>query len=267
MRGEGYYCVLSADTLTFCFELLSGLFAALTVARMRRWKLHLRYPFLFWYLVFMVPYSIWPAIMDRRSHAYFWLWVVSEPLNWIFEVLVVRELCGLALERFRGLCSLGRWAMYAGIAVSALVSVLSLIPKIPSALSQRSQLLYYWYAGDRGINLSLGVFLLLMALLASRYPVPLRRNIVLNATMFTVLFFGSTLVSVLRSVFDFRVDTVVNIVLTGMSAASLVIWFFYLTPAGEEDQMAFAHFRTADEARILQLLEQINRTVLRLAQS
>ena len=83
-------------------ELVAGVFAALTSVRMWRSGLHRRYPFLFAYLVFQVPYSIWPAIMDIHSRGYFWVWVFSEPVSWIFEIAVVRELCGLVLERYRG---------------------------------------------------------------------------------------------------------------------------------------------------------------------
>jgi hypothetical protein len=245
-------------------ELVAGVFAALTSVRMWRSGLHRRYPFLFAYLVFQVPYSIWPAIMDIHSRGYFWVWVFSEPVSWIFEIAVVRELCGLVLERYRGLCSLGRWSMYGSVALSAAISLASLLPRIPSALTQRSRLLFYWYGGDRGVHLALAIFLLLMLLLASRYPVPLNRNVVLNAAMFTALFFGGTLASLLRTIFDLRAGHGLDVALTASSAASLIAWFFTLTPEGERDRVELAHFRPEDEARILQRLDQIDRFVLRL---
>ena len=255
---------MTSHTVISAIEVVSGVFAALTAVRMCRSDLDRRYPFLFAYLVFQVPYAIWPATVDIASPGYFWFWLVTEPINWIFEIAVVRELCGLVLERYRGLCSLGRWSMYGGVSLSAAISLATLLPRIPNALTQRSRLLYYWYGGDRGINLALAIFLLLMLLLASRYPVPFNRNVVLNAVMFTVLFFGSTLSSLLRTIFDLRVALLLDIGLTASGAASLIVWFFALTPEGEKDRVELAHFGPEDEVRILQRLDQMNRLVLRL---
>ena len=255
---------MSTHTLLASMEVLSGMFAALTAIRTFRFGLNGRYRFLFAYLVFLVPYNIYPVAVDLKSKTYFWVWVITEPITWAFEICVVRELCGLVLEQYRGLCTIGRWVMYIGVAVSAAVSLVSLLLRIPSSLPQRSRLLYYWYAGDRGVHLALALFLLLMILAASRYPVPLCRNVVLNATMFTLLFFGTTLASLLRALFDLRVADFVNLGLTMASTASLAIWFFFLTPAGEKSEVELARFRPDHEQRILQRLDEFNRFVLDL---
>ena len=233
---------------------------------MCRSELHRAYPFLFAYLVFLAPDSLGPLVMDLRSRAYFRFWLITEPINWAFEILVVRELCGLVLARYKGLCSLGRWTMYAGIAISGAISLASMLPRIPDALSHRSRLLFYWYGADRGINFALGIFLILMVLAASRYPVPVSRNVVLNASVFTAVFLSSTLASLLRTVFDFRVSSQTNVMLTAVNAASLAVWLFVLTPKGEEIRVELAHFHPEHETRILQRLDQINRLVLRLAE-
>lgn len=249
------------------FEATSAVFAALTAFRMYHSGLRRRYPVLFGYLVFFVPYSIWPALSNTASVAYFWFWVVTQPICWLFEFLVVGEFCGLALERYRGLFTLGRWAMYGGVVVAAAISVSSMLPRIPHSITERSRLLFYIYGADRGIHLAMGIFLILMMAMASRYPVPLNRNIVVNAAIFTGLFFSTTLTSLLRTVFDQRVGDAVNLWLTGTGAASLIVWFFILTPKGEELRVSLAHFRPDDEARVLQRLDVINRFVLRLAEN
>jgi hypothetical protein len=259
------FCAMTSHSVISGIEVVAGVFAALTAVRMRRSGLHRRYRFLFAYLLFQVPYSIPPATMSLGSRGYFWFWLISEPINWMFEILVVRELCGLVLERYRGLCSLGRWSMYGGVALSAAISLATLLPRIPSAVTRRSMLLSYYFGGDRGVNLALAIFLLLMMFLASRYPVPLNRNVVLNAVMFTVLFFGNTLASLLRTIFDLRVAVVMDVGLTASTALSLIVWFFAFTPGGETNRLELAHFRPEDEARILQRLDRINRLMLRLA--
>lgn len=248
------------------FEILSALFAALTAARMHHSGLRRRYPYQFAYMVFLAPYSIWPLFADTRSAGYFWFWVLTEPFKWLVETLVVREFCGLALERYRGLRSLGRWGMYGGIALSTAMSIASMLPRVPHTITQRSRLLFYIYGADRGIYLAMGIFLLLMMAMASRYPVPLSRNIVVNAAVFTGLFFSNTLSALLQIVFDRRVGPAADICLTGAGAASLILWFFLLTPKGEEAQVELAHFRADDESRMLRRLDRINRPVLRVAE-
>jgi hypothetical protein len=246
-------------------EVLSTVFAFLTAIRMFRCGLHRRYPCLFGYLVFLVPDSLCPALMNMESRTYFWFWVWTEPVTWIFEILVVQELCGLVLEQYRGLRSLGRWAAYGGILLSTAISMAALIPRIPSALSSRSRLLSLLFGGDRGVNLALGIFLLVMTLLARRYPVPLKRNVLVNAALFTALFFGTTLAALLRTVFDFRVAVPVDLALTVLGSASLVVWFFALTPEGERNRVELAHYRREDEVRVLERLDEINQWVLRLS--
>jgi hypothetical protein len=257
--------VMDSRALIDFLEILSTICALLTAVRMFRSGLRRRYPCLFTYLVFLVPFSFCPAVMDRRSVAYFWFWVCTDPVEWLFEVLVVRELCGLVLERYQGLRSLGRWTIYGGIGLSIAISLASLMPRIPVAVTRRSRLLFYCYGGDRGIDLALGIFLLLMILLASRYPVPLKRNLVVNAALFTLRFFATTFVALLRIVFDRRVGPPLDAGLTALSAATLVAWCFILTPKGEKDQVELARYRHEDEIRILERLDQINQWVLRLA--
>lgn len=226
--------------------------------------LHSRYPYLFAYLVFLVPYSLWPILLDLRSILYFRMWVGTEPLNWIFEILVVRELCGLVLERYQGLCTLGRWAMYGGMAVSAIISLASLFARIPSTMPQRSQILYYVTGADRGINLALAIFLLLMMLLGSRYPVPLSRNVVVNAVTFTILFLSNSMAMLIHTLFDRRTSPVVDCCLMAVGAASLVVWFLGLNPRGETVRVEIAHLSPDHEERLLARLEDLNAMLLRV---
>jgi len=249
------------------FEIQTMVVASLTAGRLFHCGLHRRYPCLFAYLLFEVPEILAPLTMDLRSRAYFWEWVISEPLQWIFEILVVRELCGLVLERYKGLRTLGRWAIYGAVALSSAVSLASLIPRIPSTLYRRSRLLPWFTGGERGVHFALGIFLLLMLLLVRRYPAPLNRNVVANMALFTAQFFSATLAALLRTVFDLQIWFGLDVVLAAFDLASLIVWFFILSPAGEKEQVELGRFRPEVEVRILERLDQINRLVLRIAEA
>ena len=250
---------------TTVFEALSVVFAALASARMWISGLHVRYRYLFAYLVFLVPYSVWPILLDIHSKIYFRVWLATEPLNWIFEILVVRELCGLVLERYQGLCTLGRWAMYAGMALSAAISFATLLPRISTTMPQRSLLLFYVAGANRGVNLALAVFLLLMMTLGSRFPLPLSRNVVLSAVLFTLLFLSNTMAMLIHTLFDRSTSPLVDTGLMAVSAASLAILFLALSSDGEAVQVELAHLRPDLEARLLTTLEDLNAMVLRIS--
>jgi hypothetical protein len=234
--------------------------SVLTAWKLAHEGLHRRYPVLVGYLIYLSLHRIYPLLMDFRSRSYFYVWLVTEPINWIFQILVVRELCGLVLERHPGLTTAGRWMMYGGTAISAAISLLSLLPRITSALPHRSRLLGYAMAADRGVNFSLAIFLLLMLALASRYPVPLNRNVVVSTVVFTASFLSNTLGALLMTVFDLRVGPVVDATLMGIHAACMLAWFLLLNRRGEEVKFAWPPFSPDQERRLLGHLDSLNRT-------
>lgn len=221
-----------------------------------------RYPALTAYLVFLVPYLAAPVTLDLRSPAYFYSWVATEPMCWILEVLLVRELCGAVLAKYPGVCSLGRWVMYGGMAISAAVSLLSLTAHIHSTIPARSRILATITGLDRGVNLALAVFLLLMVLLVSRYPVRLPRNVLLNTAVFATFFLSNTLAATLRAIFDLRLNPAVEPCLTGLATACSVAWLLFLTPAGEVAECEWLHYSEAYEARVLGMLDSLNRVLV-----
>ena len=179
---------MPSHALVLFFEWVSLLGAGLTTLKLLRSGLYRRYRFFFIYLVSLVPYGICLLMLDVNSGLYQKFWTVTAPLFWLFYILVVFELCGLILEKHKGLYTLGRWAMYLAMAVSVTVSMLSLLPRITPAMPQRTRIMGYVYAAERGVDFSLAIFILLILLFLARYPVPSSRNVVVHARgVFAVL--------------------------------------------------------------------------------
>lgn len=245
------------------FQVAIALAASLTALRLLRFGLYRRYPVLGCYLAFVALYSLSPVLLDGKSPTYFWIWIYAQPIQWLIEILLVRELCHIVLERHPGLVTLGRWMMYFGVATSAFLSCLSLLPHFTSTMSARSKLLGYWIAANRGISLSLVIFLLLMLLAVSRYPVRLSRNVVLNALLFTLCFMCDSLGAILKAVFDVSLSPWVTISLSGVESVCLVVWLVLLTPEGEKLHLDWVQFGPEYEARALSRLDAVNRVLLR----
>ena len=238
-----------------------ALAAGLTAFRLQHTGLYRRYPLLFAYMIFVAIYSLAPVAMDTRRPAYFWVWTMCQPIQWGLDILVVRELCSVILEKHPGLVTLGRWGMYAGVIVAAFLSFLSLLPHIKSAMPARSRHVAYWVAAGRGVTLALAILLILMLFALSRYPVHLSRNAILNAVLFTLVFLSDCLEAIVRTVFDTHLNPWVAAALSAAEAAWLLLWFLRLSPAGEQRQFDWIRFSPEYEKRVLQRLDALNRIV------
>jgi hypothetical protein len=246
-------------------QILCTLASGLIAVRLCRSRLFRRYPALFAYMVFRVADGIFPLVVKASSIAYFWIWCAFCPVVWVLNMLVVRELCRIVLERHQGLFTLGRWVMYGAVATSGVLSILSMLPRISSTLPARSRLIWYALAADRGIHLGLVTFLLLMLFAVSRYPVRLSRNILLNAFVFTAYYLANSLTSLIQAVFDMRVSRTVDAAMLMIDAVCMVAWFFCLTPAGELAHVEWMHFGADYETRVLNRLDSLNRVLQRAA--
>ena len=254
--------------LVLTLQWVSLLGSLLTAVKLYRTGLYRRYRVFFAYFLFHVPIAAYPLIVDIKTPIYFYIWVFTEPLVWMFYVWVVLELCGLVLERHQGLYTLGRWAMYAGMAISVTLSVLSVMARFKAAPAQRSKslsksIIGYFLAADRGVTFCLAIFLLLMLLLLSRYPVSLSRNVILHTTLYTIFFLSNTLSGILKTVFGVHLFTMIDTGLMGVSVVCILTWLIFLTPKGEEVRVNVPHFAPEDEKRILLHFDALNSTLLR----
>jgi len=256
---------MAGRSFAFYLLIISLAGAALLVFKLLRTGLYRRYRIFFLYLLFRIANSIVSLSLDITSDDYFYVWSISEPVIWAFYILVVRELVGLVLEKHTGLGTLGRWFMYTAMVISAAVSVFSILPKITPQIKPASQRLFYVFAIDRGITLSLVIFLLLLLFFLSRYPVPLGRNVLVHAALYTLFFLSSTLTTLLKSVFgSANMFITIDTVLVGFAAACMFAWYFLLSPKGEEVKMSIPHFSAEQEERILYKLDTLNATLLKV---
>jgi hypothetical protein len=246
-------------------KVVSLLGSALTAARLFSIKLHLRYCIFFAYVVFRVPNGSWPLLLDNKSKNYLLWWMVTEPVLWIFYVLLVSELYRLVLEKYQGIYTLGRRFMYLSVAIAVVISALSLIPKINPQMPQRSRILGYFVAAERGIDFSLAIFILLILLFLAIFRVPLARNVRIHAAIYSVYFLSNTLVFLLRSLFGLSMHDEVNLLLMATSCGCLIAWLFLLSPKGEFVATPVQTVSPGDEQRILIHLDALNRTLLKSA--
>lgn len=227
--------------------------------------LYRKYRALVGYLVFRFFHTgaLLFAFHSFRSAAYLWFWTLTEPVTWLFHVLMVLELYSLILARHRGLYTLGRWVLYGGVTLAVLISGLSLLPQLSGGQVQYSRVMPYYLAVERGVDFSLLIFLLLILLWLTRYPVPLTRNVLVHSLAYSILFLSNTAGVLGRVIFGLNFSNSASTFILGVGAACILMWLIFLTPKGEEIHVNLPIFGPEHEERILTQLEALNKTLLR----
>jgi hypothetical protein len=242
---------------------------SLAAVRLYCQSLHRRYRVLFYFLCFDVVHSFTLQAIGRwwRPHprnAYAWAWVVTEPLIWLFYILMVLELYSLVLQNYKGLQTVGRWIFLIAMTLAIFISGLSVLPSWRSP-NERVPVVFSYALISRGIFFSLVLFILLILFFLSWYPISLSRNLVLHACVLTVFLISHSMAYLVRNV---QGDTANHAVSLANLAITIICWaaWMLLTPQGEASKMVVRREFTAEEERhLVDQLTAINSSLLRSA--
>src|SRR5450759_3288127 len=254
---------MTSAVLVSCLKAVALLGSVLMALKLYRTGLYRRYPVFFAFFLFRIPNSIWPLFLEVSSPLYQKVWVLTELIEFGFYVLMVLELYKLVLEKYKGLYSLGRWALYLSLAISVSISAISLLPRIKPSLPQPSRIMFYVLATERGIQTGLAIFIILILCFLGLFPVKLSRNVRVHALVFSIFFLSNTFVVLMRSLFGHHLEDEVNTVLLAVTAASVVAWLTLLRTAGEDSRPAPVLYGQEHESRLLAHLDSLNAALLR----
>ena len=139
-------------------ELALAAAAAGAVARLIHLNRARDFPALVAYLVFFSCMNLGYGILNVSSALYFWSYIVLEPLECIFSIVAVRELITLTLNDYPGIRTVGRWVMYAGVALALGISLLLTgFFWAGGAVGRVHSHLFYFEVSQRSIVFTLGV--------------------------------------------------------------------------------------------------------------
>ena len=204
-----------------------------------------------------------------NTQTYFWLWAITQPLVWLAYVLVVGELYILVLRRYSGIYSLGRWFFFGALALSVMISGLTVLPTLSSAGSATGKrfMLYCLAFVERGFETGLAVFLLLLLALVAWFSVPLSRNLLIHCSVYAVYFIAQNVIVLYWHTGGIGNPTLAGSILRlSIGTACYLCWVALLTRQGEDRTASLRLGRNlADEKRLLSQLESLNATLLRTA--
>ncbi|HXN49851.1 MAG TPA: hypothetical protein VN893_24580 [Bryobacteraceae bacterium] len=214
--------------------------------------------------------ALWYGLHHRPyvrlgNNVYAWVWVLLEPPMWILHILVVLELYSLVLQNYKGIASMGRWAVFAGLTVAVVLSCATL-PAEMSHSAEHYTLLRWAFVASRGVHASLVIFLLFITAFLAWFPVPLNRNVVLYSMVYALYFITDTLAQMAYNLLGLAGRNAVNFANDGMELLCLWVWIVFLNRAGEAKPVIIGHAWTAQhEDELMGQLAAINTSLTRSA--
>jgi hypothetical protein len=205
----------------------------------------------------LFPFSFHDAV-------YYQVWALTQPVVWLSFILVVSELYSLVLKQYRGIFTVGRIFFFGGVAISALLSALTVLPTVgPAAPFSDYPVIYYYSLIERGIVTSLAIFLLLLLLLVVWFPVPMSRNLLTHCVVYSAYFFANNVLALYRQMGGRSAAYAGNLARLTVGLACLMCWFLYLSRQGEERMTSLRLKRNPlKEKHLLGQLENLNATLL-----
>jgi len=236
---------------------------AILLVRLVIARLHLVYRCFFLYLVVRLGRSLLLAAVHSQAKAYGWAYVITEPIIWVFYVLVILELFTVVLRDYQGIETLSRRLLAAALAVSAIVALATLIPDLGSP-AERYPILGTIHVAQRVVMSSLLVLFAILTGFLVWFPVPLCRNAVVYCAGYCVYFTSETMGLFVRNIAGEGVTRLTSTVLQGFAVACLLVWILWLKPEGEAKHVTVRrHISMPDEERLVGQLDAINRTLLK----
>jgi hypothetical protein len=234
----------------------------LLAARLYLLSLHRPYRAFFYYLIFSALQSVTLAVLNRTTGTYQLIWLLTEPIDWIFCALVVLELYSLVLQDYRGLYTVGRWSLIVSVSVALLASGFSLI--IPSYYTRQGYLMAYYYVAERAVYFSLAILLLTILALLMRYPIVLKRNTVVHSMIVSAYFIGNTAIFLLLSTRGMGVIRIAAYAIQAVNLVTLGTWLVIFNTAGEKHQQRLRPaWLPGREEELVSQLNSLNGAMLR----
>ena len=235
-------------------------FCALLV-RMYGSGLYKTYRYFTAYLLVEAIRTVVMGLMNPRTTMYGNVYFATQPVIWFLLIMVILELFGLVLRNHNGLATIGRRALLGSLVLSVALAGSTLVLNIYNP-SEEHRFLNDYLVLERVVVLSLLAFVVLITAFLAYFPVPLNRNILSHAVIFSFYFLCKSGVLILRNALGVDASRQLSLAVHVLGLICLAAWTIRLTRAGEVQPAKAGAFSGAhDEARILAQLNAINTTL------
>jgi hypothetical protein len=188
----------------------------------------------------------------------------GQSIKMFLGVFVVLELYRLALAGHPALSRYGRNTVGYVLLAAAGIAVLGLLADRPVP-PRLSRILFHFNSFERTIDAGLFVFLLIVSVFMSWFPVRLKRNVAFYIEGFVIYFFARSLDLFLQNALPHSLSVPLGNAMLTVSFACLLTWAVGMSRRGEEASVVVGHRWNPDEIRHLtKQLDAIDKRLSRL---
>lgn len=195
-------------------------------------RLQGRYRAFFAFLILLAAQNLMLTCAGSASKIYYYVYLFTEPVGWLVNVLVVLELYSLVLKDYRGLYTVGRWCLIVAVFVGLTGSALSLL--IPAHVTRQGHLAAYYYVAERAVYFSLVIFVATILVLLTSYPIVLSRNALVHGIVFSAYFFSNMAAFLILTTNGFSAVNVATFIIQTVNVGALLTWLVLLNSSGEQ---------------------------------
>jgi hypothetical protein len=226
-------------------------------------RLFKTYRFLFGYFAAVLAGGLVIARIPYRSTAYGWAFMIAELVIHILAILTVLEVYRIALVGHAGLAEFGRASIL--VATVLAVSVAAAISLADQNIPKGQSAAFHWFLTlQRSCDLILVVFLVLIALFITWFPVEMSKNTALCIAGFSVVFFVRAGVILAANILPRTSLPVVNNAAMILETLITIAWATAVRPEEAREQVIPGHFwDPGDVDRLSHQLNSINATLAR----
>lgn len=199
--------------------------------------------------------------IPRGTNAYGYYYFATQPIVWTLFIVIILDLFRSVFSEHPAIYTLSRKALTACIVTSVTIAVATLGFELRDPGVQTGFFETFLVA-ERTVALSLVVFVLLLMLILSWFPVPINRNALAHAVIFSFYFAAKAALFFSRNLFGVSFTRAANVGLLSVVVICLVAWLVFLVRQ-QDAKIVRSGVRRDPEAeeRLMQQLNAINETL------
>jgi hypothetical protein len=218
------------------------------------------------FLVYTVATSAVMYYVPFQSEAYRWSFIWLTPIQSVILALIVFEIFHLAFRDYKGLHQTSHIALYAGFAIAAIVSTVSLAADLASPDDEMPYLLAAFVA-RRAVASVLLIALLVLGLFINWFPVPLTRNLLTHMIVFATYLTATSVLMLVRNVIGAEMTRILSTASQAVEVLCFLAWVALLTKHGEQKRRSYSGWKRADPVKMSRQLDELNEALMRTARN
>ncbi len=236
--------------------------AAIAIARLVSLRLAGTFPALLLFLAVIATTAVAGSFLDTGSQAYFWLYTVETPFYCVLALVAGRELFNVVFDRYPGIRTAGKRAVYWGAGVACALSAAAALAHWGRKVFLTH--LVYIELARRSIVLSVALFIMFILYSLSRFPLRLGRNVIVSSALFSILFLSQAVQLLIDSLSPSLASQLVDVAAVAFGAFCIIAWAMLLKPEPSRKPVV-VKYSSEQEEHLLQQLDNLNRLLSRTA--